>query len=95
MTTSTGAANPPVAKRMGVLTLVVITVASVVSLGGLPSEAKYGLQNAFTNCGRQPGGVFFNPLRQLYFGGWNETALVGATQTRLALFLGGEFRTVE
>ncbi len=47
MTTSTSATNPPVTTRIGVLTLAVMNVASVVSLGGLPSEAKYGLTAVF------------------------------------------------
>ena len=47
MTNSTDTSSPPVASHIGVLTLAVMNVASVVSLGGLPSEAKYGLTAVF------------------------------------------------
>ena len=47
MTTSTNAPPGPVSSHIGVLTLCVMNVASVVSLGGLPSEAKYGLTAVF------------------------------------------------
>lgn len=47
MTTSPDQSTPSIATHIGVLTLAVMNVASVVSLGGLPSEAKYGLAAVF------------------------------------------------
>ena len=47
MTTSPDQSTPSIATHIGVLTLAVMNVASVVSLGGLPSEAKYGLTAIF------------------------------------------------
>lgn len=47
MTSPTNTSAPPVATHIGVLTLAIMNVASVVSLGGLPSEAKYGLTAVF------------------------------------------------
>ena len=47
MTRQAENATSTLAKNIGVLTLAVMNVATVVSLGGLPSEAKYGLTAVF------------------------------------------------